>query len=54
MSAIGWRQGLTIVHFSAQLEDLRDASLMLELNLRTFGKPSRVKLDCMGDKVSSS
>jgi len=30
-------QRLTLVHFRAQLEDLRDTSLTSELNLRTFG-----------------
>jgi len=31
------RQGLTLAHFKAQLEDLRDTSLTLEPNLSTFG-----------------
>jgi hypothetical protein len=30
-------QGLTLAHFTAQLEDLRDTSLTLELNGSTFG-----------------
>ena len=30
------RQGLTLAHFRAQQEDLRDTSLTLELNLSTF------------------
>jgi hypothetical protein len=47
-------QGLTLVHFRAQLEDLRDTSLTLELNLSTFGKHPRVSMGYMGDKVSLS
>ena len=47
-------QGLTLVHFSAQLEDLRDTSLTLLINLSTFGKRPRVTLGYMGDTVSSS
>ena len=34
-------QGLTLAHFRAQLENLRDKSLTLELNLSTFGKHPR-------------
>ena len=45
-------QGLTLAHFKAQLEDLRDTSLTLELNLSIFGQPPRVNLGYMGDKVS--
>ena len=46
------RQGLTIAHFRAQLEDLRDTSLTLELNLSTFGTHPRVNLGLyMGVKV---
>ena len=48
----GLRQGLTLVHFSAQLKDLRDTSLALELNLSTFGTHPRVRLGSTGDKVS--
>jgi len=47
-------QGLTLAHFTAQLEDLRDTSLTSELNLSTFGPHPRVKLGCAGDKVSLS
>jgi len=47
-------QGLTLAHFRAQLEDLRDTSLTLELNLSTCGTHPRVNLGCMGDKVSLS
>ena len=47
-------QGLTLVHFSAQLEALRDTSLTLELNLSTFETHPRVNLAYMGDKVSLS
>jgi hypothetical protein len=46
------RQGLTYVHFRAQLEDLRDTSLTFELNLSTFGTRLRINLGHMGDKVS--
>jgi len=47
-------QGLTLPHFKAQLEDLRDTSLTLELNLSTFGPHPRVHLGCLGNKVSLS
>jgi len=47
-------QGLTLAHFRAQLEDLRDTLLTLELNLSIFGTHPRVTLGCMGDKVSLS
>ena len=43
------RQGLTLAAFNAQLEDLWDTSLTLELNLSTFGTHPH-----MGDKVSLS
>jgi len=33
----GAEQGLTLAHFTAQLEDLRDTSLTLELNLSIIG-----------------
>jgi len=45
-------QGLTLVHFSAQLEDLRDTSLTSELNLSTFRTHPRINLGHMGEKVS--
>jgi len=45
-------QGLPLVHFSAQLEDLWDTSLTFELNLSTFGPHPRVNLGCVGDRVS--
>ena len=48
------RQGLTLAHFTAQLEDLRDTSLTLELNLCTFGTHPRIVLGHMGFKVSLS
>ena len=48
------KQGLTLAHFKAQLEDLRDTSLTLELNLSTFGPHPRVKLAYMGDEVHLS
>jgi hypothetical protein len=44
-------QGLTLAHFRAQLEDLRDTSLTFELNMGTFGSHPRVQLGHMGDKV---
>jgi hypothetical protein len=47
-------QGLELAHFRAQLEDLRDTSLTLELNLSTLGPHARVDMGNMGDKVSSS
>jgi hypothetical protein len=47
-------QGLTLAHFRAQLKDLRDTSLTLELNFSTFGTHPRVDLGYVGDKVSSS
>jgi hypothetical protein len=48
-------QGLyTLAHFGAQLEDLRDTSLTLKLNLSTFGTHPRVNLGYMGDNVSLS
>ena len=48
------QQGLTLAHFRAQLEDLRDTSLTLELNLSTFGTHPRINLCYMGDRVSLS
>jgi hypothetical protein len=50
----GKRQGLTLAHFKAQREDLRDTSLTLQLNLSTFGPRPRINLGHMGDKLSSS
>jgi hypothetical protein len=44
-------QGLTLAHVKAQLEDLQDTSLTLELNLSTFGTHPRVKWGHMGDTV---
>jgi len=41
-------QGLTLAHFRAQLEDLRDASLTSMLNLSTFGTHPRVRLGLHG------
>jgi hypothetical protein len=35
-------QGLALAHFRAQLEDLRDTLLTLELNVSTFGTHPRV------------
>jgi len=43
-------QGLTLAHFRAQLEDLRDTSLTLELNLSTFGTHPPANLGHMGTK----
>ena len=37
MAAATMNQGLTLVHFSARLEDLRDTSLKVVLNLSTLG-----------------
>jgi len=48
------RQGLTLVHFSAQLEDLQETSLALELYLSTFGTRPGDNVGYMGDKVSST
>jgi len=45
-------QGITLARFRAQLEDLRDTLLTLELNLSTFGTHSRINLGHTGDKVS--
>ena len=47
-------QGLALAHFKPQLEDLRDTSLTLELNLSTFGTHPPVNLGHTGDKVSLS
>jgi len=44
-------QGLTLAHFRAQLEDLRDTTLTLELNLSTFGTHPRVNLAYMKNRV---
>jgi len=46
------RQGLTLAHFRAQLEALRDTSLTLELNLSTFGQHPPIHLGHQGDNVS--
>jgi hypothetical protein len=48
------RQGLTLAHFRARLEDLRDTSLTLELNLSTFGTHPRAHLGRVWDEVSLS
>jgi hypothetical protein len=47
-------QGLTLAPFRAQLEDLRDTSLTLELNSSTCGTHSRINVGHMGDKLSVS
>jgi len=47
-------QGLTLAHFTAQLEDLPDTSLTSELNLGTFGTHPRINLGHVRDKVSLS
>ena len=47
-------QGLTLAHFKAQLEDLRDTSVTLERNMSTFGTRPRVNLGYMEDNVSFS
>jgi hypothetical protein len=47
-------QGLTLAHFTAQLEDLWDTLLTLELNLSTFGPHPRINLGHMGDEVCLS
>jgi len=47
-------RGLTLAHFTAQLEDLGNTSLNLELNLSTFGIRPRVNLGFMGDTISLS
>ena len=48
------KAGAYPAHFTAQLEDLRVTSLMLELNLSTLGTHPRVNLGHMWDKVSLS
>jgi hypothetical protein len=48
--ARGGRQGLILAHFRAQLEDIRDTSLTLELNLSTFWTHPRVNVYYMGTK----
>jgi hypothetical protein len=53
-SASAPRQGLTLAHFTAQLEDLRDTSLTQELNFSTFGTNPRVRLDHVGYNVRLS
>jgi hypothetical protein len=47
-------QGLTLAHFRAQLEDLQDTSLTLELILSPFGTHPRINLGRTGDNVSLS
>jgi hypothetical protein len=47
-------QGLTLAHFGAQLEDLRNTLLTLELILSTFWTHPPVTLGYIGDKVSLS
>ena len=47
-------QGLTLAHSRAQLEDLRERILTLELNWSTFRTHPRVNLTLVGDKVSFS
>ena len=43
------RQGLTLAHFTAELEDLRDTSLpFIELNLSTFGTHLRLVFGSCG------
>ena len=44
--------GFKLAHFRAQLEDVRDTSLTLQLNLRTFGTHPPVTLGHMGHTVS--
>ena len=46
-------QGLTLAHFRDQVEDLRNTSLTLQLNLSTFGTHPQVNVGQMRDKVSS-
>jgi len=46
------RQGLTLAHFRAQLDDLPDTSLTLELNLSILGTHPRVHLGDVGVKLS--
>ena len=53
-TACAGMQGLTLAHFRAQLEDLQDTSITLELNLSTFRTHSRLNLGYMRDKVSAS
>ena len=47
-------QGLTLAHFTAQLEAFGNALLTSELNLSTFGPHPQVNLGYVGDKVSFS
>jgi len=53
-SASSGEQGLTLTHSRAQFEDLRDASLTVELTLNIFGTHRRATLSYMGVKVSLS
>jgi len=46
--------GLTLAHFTAQLEDLRDTSLTLELKLSSFGTYPRVHVAYVRDGVRLS
>jgi hypothetical protein len=48
------KQGLTLAHFRAQLEDLRDTTLPVELTLSTFRPHPRVDWGYTEDRVSSS
>ena len=45
-------QGLTLAHFRAQLENLRDTSLTSALNLSIFGPHPRGNLGGVVDIVS--
>ena len=47
-------QGRTLALFRAQLVDLRDTSLTLQLNLSTFGPHPRVTSSYMGNMVGLS
>ena len=46
--------GAYTLSLQSSLEDLRDTSLTLELNLSTLREHPRVRLAHMGDNVSSS
>jgi hypothetical protein len=50
----GGRGQFTLADIRALLEELRDTSLTLELNLSTFGTHPRVNLGHMEDRVSLS
>ena len=52
LNPAGKWQGLTLAHFKAHLEHLRDTSLTLQLNLSTLGTHPRLNLGHMGDEVS--